>query len=227
VRDAVICATDNAGIVEKVMKGFATAAQQQAPQGFAGYVPDLKPRYNLEKAKQLMKDAGFANGFECTMIATNNRYVNDEKIAEAFVSMMAKINIKVSLKTMPKAQYWDQFDAQAADIQLIGWHPDTEDSANYSEYLLMCPNKEKGYGQYNSANYCNPELDKLVMDSQTELDAKKRSELLQKVERLAYEDAAFVPFHWQNLSWASKNTLNTKDIVNVQDFPYFGDMVVK
>jgi peptide/nickel transport system substrate-binding protein len=54
-----------------------------------------------------MKEAGYPNGFECTMIAPNNRYVNDEKIAEALVSMLAKINIKVNLKTMPKAQYWD------------------------------------------------------------------------------------------------------------------------
>lgn len=228
VRLAIVHATDNVGIVEKVMKGFATPTQQQAPKGFAGYVEDIGPtRYDLEKAKKLMEEAGYPNGFECTMIATNNRYVNDEKIAEAFVAMMAKINIKVSLKTMPKAQYWDQFDAQVADMQMIGWHPDTEDSANYSEYLLMCPNKEKGYGQYNSGNYCNPELDALVLASQTETDAKKRSEILQKVERIAYEDAAFVPLHWQNLSWASKKNINLSEIVNVQDFPYFGDMVVK
>jgi peptide/nickel transport system substrate-binding protein len=43
--------------------------------------------------------------------------------------MLAKIGIKVNLKTMPKAQYWDEFDAQVADIQMIGWHSDTEDSA--------------------------------------------------------------------------------------------------
>lgn len=227
VRLAMLMATDNAGIVDKVMKGFATVGYQQGPKGFAGYVADLKPRYNLEKAKKLMKEAGYEKGFECTMIATNNRYVNDEKIAEAFVGMMAKINIKVSLKTMPKAQYWDEFDKQVADIQLIGWHPDTEDSANYSEYLLMCPNKEKGYGQYNSGNYCNAELDKLVLASGSETDTKKRNAMLQKVERIAYDEAAYIPFHWQNLSWASKKNMNTKDIVNVQDFPYFGDLVVK
>ena len=53
------------------------------------------PRYDLKKAKALMAEAGFAGGFECTMIAPNNRYVNDEKIAEAVVGMLAKINIKV------------------------------------------------------------------------------------------------------------------------------------
>jgi len=227
VRQAIVAAIDNAGIVAKLMKGTATVAQQQAPEGFAGYVADLKPRYDLAKAKQLMKEAGYENGFEATMIAPNNRYVNDEKIAEACASMLSKIGIKVSLKTMPKAQYWDEFDAQVADIQMIGWHPDTEDSANYSEYLLMCPNKETGKGQYNSGNYCNPQLDILVNTANIESNLDKRKNLLQQVERIAYEDAAYVPLHWQNLSWAAKKGIDIKPIVNDMDFPYLGDLVIK
>lgn len=227
VRNAIVYAVDNVGIVSKIMKGFATPAAQQGPKGFVSYVPELQPRYDLEKAKKLMKEAGYENGFECTMISPNNRYVNDEKIAEAFVSMVSKIGIKVSLKTMPKAQYWDQFDAKVADIQLIGWHPDTEDSANYTEFLLMCPNKETGYGQYNSGEYCNPKVDELTIASQTETDPAKRAAILQEVEKILFEEAAFVPLHWQNLSWGSKGNMNTKDVVNAMNFPYFGDLVVK
>jgi len=161
------------------------------------------------------------------MIAPNNRYVNDEKVAEAVASMLGKIGIKVNLKTMPKAQFWDQFDAQVADIQMIGWHPDTEDSANYTEILLMCPNKETGYGQYNSGNYCNPEVDKLVIAAQSETDVKKRAAILQQVEKMLYEDAAFIPLHWQHLSWAGLEGMNILDIVNVMNFPYFGDLIMK
>jgi len=225
VRQAICYAVNNAGIVEKIMKGKAMAAGQQAPEGYLGYVPELTPRFDLDKAKELMKEAGYENGFTCTMIAPNNRYVNDEKIAQAFVSMVAKIGIKVDLKTMPKAQYWDEFDARAADIQMIGWHPDTEDSANYTEYLLMCFNEQTGLGQYNSGNYCNPEVDKLITDSNGETDVAKRTAMLQQVERILYDDAAFVPLHWQYLSWAvSPRVKNADDIVNVMDFPYYGDL---
>ncbi len=226
VRMAMVYAVNNQGIVEKIMKGTATTAGQQGPEGFAGFKENLVPRYDLEKAMQLMKAAGLEKGFECTMIAPNNRYVNDEKIAEAAASMLSKINIKVNLKTMPKAQYWDQFDAQTADIQMIGWHPDTEDSANYTEFLLMCPNKETGYGQYNSGNYCNPKVDRLILASQTETDQDKRATMLQEVEQILYDDAAFIPLHWQNLSWAGKQNVEIEQIVNVQNFPYFGDLVV-
>ncbi len=226
VRQAMVYAINNEGIADRIMKGKATAAGQQAPEGYLGYVPELTPRYDIAKARALMKEAGFEKGFECSMIAPNNRYVNDDKIAEAAVAMLGQINIKVNLKTMPKAQYWDQFDAQAADIQMIGWHPDTEDSANYTEFLLMCPNKETGYGQYNSGNYCNPKVDKLILACQSETDRDKRTAMLQEVERILYEDAAFVPLHWQHLSWAGKENLDILAIVNVMNFPYFGDLVM-
>jgi peptide/nickel transport system substrate-binding protein len=227
VRLAMAYAYNNEGVAEKIMKGFATPAGQNSPMGYQGHNPALKPRFDLAKAKELMKEAGFEKGFECTMIAPNNRYVNDEKIAQAFASMMSKIGIKVSLKTMPKAQYWDQFDAQAGDIQMIGWHSDTEDSANFHEYLYMCPSKETGRGQYNSGNYCNAEVDKLTLASSSETDNAKRSKMLQQIEQILYDEAAYIPLHWQNLSWASKDNMNTKDIVNVMNFPYFGDLVVK
>ena len=227
VRQAIVHAINNKGIAQKIMKGTATPAGQQGPKGYMGYTTTLTPRYDLKKAKALMKEAGLADGFECTMIAPNNRYVNDEKIAEAVVSMLAKIKIKVNLKTMPKAQYWDEFDAQVADIQMIGWHSDTEDSGNFSEFLTMCPNKETGYGQYNSGNYCNPRIDELTMAAQTETDLKKRTAILQGIERILYNDAAFVPFHWQNHSYAGKNRVGIRKIVNTMNFPYLGDLVYK
>ena len=227
VREAMVYAINNTGIVKKIMKGTATPAGQQSPEGYAGYNPACVPRYDLKKAKALMREAGFANGFECTMIAPNNRYVNDEKIAEAAVGMLAKINIKVNLKTMPKAQYWDEFDAQVADIQMIGWHSDTEDSGNFFEFLDMCPNKKTGYGQYNSGNYCNPEVDRLTLAAQSETDLAKRAKMLQQAERILYDDAAFVPFHWQNHSYGAKKGVEVEPIINTMNFPYFGDLVVK
>ena len=227
VRQAMAYAYDNFGVVEKIMKNFGTAGGQMSPLGLAGHNPELTPRFDLDKAQALMAESGFPDGFEATIIAPNNRYVNDEKIAEAFVSMMSKIGIKLSLKTMPKAQYWDEFDAQVADIQMIGWHPDSEDSGNYYEFLSMCRNAETGYGQYNSGNYCNERVDELTLAAQTETDVAKRSAMLQEIEKIQYDEAGFIPLHWQDLSWASKANMNTDVIINVMNFPYFGDLVVE
>jgi peptide/nickel transport system substrate-binding protein len=110
---------------------------------------------------------------------------------------------------------------------LIGWHSDTEDSGNFSEFLAMCPNKETGMGQFNSGNYCNPKVDELTMAAQTETDLQKRTQILQEIEKILYDDAAFIPFHWQNHSYAGKKNVMIKPIINTMNFPYFGDLVVK
>ena len=227
VRQAIVHAINNAGIAEKIMKGFATAAGQQSPPGYPGHDPALKPRYDLTKAKALMKEAGQDKGFRVTMMAPSNRYVADYKIAEAAAAMLAKINIKVDLKTLPKAQYWPKFDERAADIMMIGWHSDTEDSANFSEFLVMTPDKETGYGQYNSGNYSNPEVDRLVLKSQSMTDPAARRDVLKKVERILHEDAAFVPLHWPHLAWAARKGVAIAPIVNVMNFPYLGDLVME
>jgi peptide/nickel transport system substrate-binding protein len=128
---------------------------------------------------------------------------------------------------MPKAQYWDEFDAQVADMQMICWHSDTEDSGNFSEFLVMTPNKETGYGQYNSGNYANPKIDKLTMAAQVETDLKKRTAILKEIEQILFDDAAFIPFHWQNHSYGAKKGVEVAPIINTMNFPYLGDLVVK
>lgn len=227
VRQAIVYAINNKAIVKKIMKGFATTAAQQGPEGYAGYDASLTPRYNLKKAKQLMKEAGYEKGLKLSMMAPNNRYVNDAQIAQASASMLAKIGITVDLKTMPKAQYWPEFDKCSADIMMLGWHSDTEDSANFSEFLTMTRNTETGKGAYNCGHYSNPKVDHLVNTANAETDPAKRAALLQEVEKTLYNEAAFVPLHWQNLAWGAKSNLNISPIVNPMNFPYLGDLVVK
>ncbi|KLV07830.1 cytochrome C [Photobacterium aquae] len=226
VRQAIVHAINNEGIVKKIMKGFATAAGQQGPAGYAGYDEALVPRYDVKKAKQLMKEAGYADGFKLTMMAPNNRYVNDAKVAQATAAMLSKIGIKVDLKTLPKAQYWPEFDVCAADMMMIGWHSDTEDSANLTEFLTMTRNAETGKGQYNCGYYSNSEVDKLVELSNKETDPAKRAQMLKDVEGLLYKDAAFVPMHWQSEAWGAKSNVHAAEIVNPMVMPYFGDLVV-
>ncbi|KIC19748.1 ABC transporter substrate-binding protein [Leisingera sp. ANG-Vp] len=227
VRKAIDYAVNNAGIVDRIMRGFGTVGAQASPAGYLGYSEDFAPRYDLEKAKALMAEAGYADGFSITMMAPNNRYVNDDKIAQAVASMLSKINITVDLQTMPKAQYWPTFDERAADMMMIGWHADTEDSANFHQFLTACPDDATGNGQYNSGNYCNAEADALMNQANAETDPAKRADLLQKLEGILYDEAAFIPLHWQNLAWGAKSGMNSADIVNALNFPYFGDLVVE
>ena len=226
VRNAIVHAINNDGIVQKIMRGFGTVAAQMSPEGYLGHNPDLTPRFDVAAAQALMDEAGYGDGLEVTMMCPNNRYVNDFKICEASVSMLAKIGIEVDLTTMPKAQYWPKFDERAADIMMIGWHADTEDSANFYEFLAMTPNADTGRGQYNSGNYSNARVDELTEASLKETDDEARAEMLRGVEQILYDDAGFVPFHWQNLAWGARKGVNIGKVVNAMNFPYLGDLII-
>jgi len=227
VRQAIVNAVNNEAIVKKIMKGFGTTAAQMSPEGYLGYNPKLTPRFDLQEAKNLMKEAGYEDGFSVTMMAPNNRYVNDDKIAQAVAAMLSKINIKVDLQTMPKAQYWPLFDERAADIMMIGWHSDTEDSANFYEFLAMTPNSDTGMGAYNSGNYSSEFVDETTMMANMETDPDTRASMLQAVEERIYQEAGFIPLHWQNLAWAARKGVEIEWVVNAFNFPYLGDLVIK
>jgi peptide/nickel transport system substrate-binding protein len=141
--------------------------------------------------------------------------------------MLAKIGIKVDLLTMPKAQYWQRFDERAADIMMIGWQSDTQDSANFYEFLVMTPDPATGYGQYNAGNYSNPEVDRLTVATQSMTDAKARAAQLKNIEKILQEDGAIVPLYWQHLSWAARKGVAIEPVLNVIDMPYLGDLVIE
>jgi peptide/nickel transport system substrate-binding protein len=227
VRQAIAYAINNRGIADKIMKGFGTAAAQMSPEGYLGYNEALAPRFDMAKAQALLAEAGYGDGLSVSMMCPNNRYVNDAKICEAAANMLAKVKIKVDLTTMPKAQYWPKYDERAADIMMIGWHSDTEDSANFYEFLAMTPNTDTGRGQYNSGAYSNAEVDALTEASLLETDDTKRAAMLRKVEAILHDEAAFVPLHWQDLAWAARKGVNVEPVLNVMNFPYLGDLVIE
>ncbi|WNL40943.1 ABC transporter substrate-binding protein [Halomonas sp. PAMB 3264] len=226
VRQAVDLAINQEGIADRLMRGFATPAGQLSAEGYVGHNPELVPRYDIERAQELMAEAGYEDGFTIDMIAPNNRYVNDAQIAQAVANMLSRINITVNLRTMPLAQYWPEYDERGSDMAMVGWHSDTEDTANLFQYLTFCPDEETGAGQYNYGGYCNEEIDALVTEADSETDLEKRAEMLKEAEAMLYEDVGYITLHWQNLAYAAADGVDIEPVVNAIDFPYLGDLVI-
>ena len=226
VRQAVIAAVNNTAIVDTVMHNLTVPANQFSAKGMSGYNPALKSRFDLEKARRLMREAGLETGFAVTMIAPNNRYTNDEPVARAMVQMLSRINIAVDLKTMPVPQYWLEFEKRRAGLQMVGWSPDTEDSANFFEYLAFCVDPAAGAGAYNPG-YCNPALDRLVRAANSEPDLRKRARMLQEAEKMASDDGASITLHYEPLSWAARKNVKIETCINLRNFLYLGDLVIE
>ena len=106
-------AIDKKAIKRVVMDELSFPTGIITPPGVLGNTPELDKSYgfDLAKAKGLMKEAGYGEGFTVRLDCPNNRYNKDEKICQAAVAMLAKIGIKVNLEAIPKAQHFPKIQS--------------------------------------------------------------------------------------------------------------------
>jgi len=211
VRQAVYHAIDIEAIKAKVMRDLATpSAVMISPFLFENADQFERLEHNPEGAKKLMEEAGYGDGFEVSMDCPNDRYVNDEAICQAVVSMLARIGIKVNLNAQPKAQYFAKVLASGGydtDFYLLGWTPGSLDSWNVLTNLHGCRDDEGNGGLFNMGGYCNEEVDKLSAQILEESDPAKRLELITDAYKITTEEVAHVPLHQQGLAWGVASTV--------------------
>lgn len=199
VRQALAMAIDNRLIVAKIMGGNAVPADQLQPEGVTGYDPAIKlERPNYEKARKLLAEAGYPNGFQLRLDGTNDRYVNDSAILQAVANLLARIGVEVQVNALPKAIFFTQEERNECSFFLIGWANTNGDGAGTFDHLLHTLTPGGAYGvANNSTQYSNPELDKLSEAAAREFDPQKRNELLKQANRLAMRDLVHIPLHFQ------------------------------
>ncbi len=226
VRKAFMQAINIEAIKAKVMRGAATPAGLMVAPQINGFNDAMNKRlpYDVEAAKKLMADAGYADGFEVTMDCPNNRYVNDEKICQASASMLARINVKVNLLAQPKSKYFGKVLAQNnydTSFFLLGWTPSTFDSHNPIASLMACRGGEDKLGAFNLGGYCNPKINELAAKIQSETDQTKRQAMIDEAFKIHQDEVGHIPLHQQPLSWGVSDKV---DVVqrpdNVFDLRY-------
>lgn len=204
VRRAMYMAINEEEIIEKVMFGHAFPAAQIPDPPTVGYDSSLKRlSYDPERAKLLLAEAGYPDGFKITLSGPNDRYVRDEQICEAVAKQLAKVGIEVKLDTKPKAIFFPEVDEHILDFYLIGWFDGSYDFGRSFTKLLHSVNVEKGYGGLNGAGYSDATLDKLLEESAVIVDPEVRANKLRLLSRIAMEEKiAIIPLHYQEDSYA-------------------------
>jgi peptide/nickel transport system substrate-binding protein len=204
VRLALYQATDVNAIKSSVMRGLSvpTAINLPAPKG-AGIPDSMDKRYplNIEAAKKLLADAGYPKGFSVTMDCPNDRYINDEKICVALSAMWAKIGVDLKVAAIPKAQYFPKVQKLDTSMYLLGWGGATTD-AIFTLGPVLHSRDGKGKGDFNSGRFIDPTLDRMIDDSQVEMDpAKRRAKMLEAFRRVR-DNVYTIPLHRQVIPWA-------------------------
>jgi len=191
VRQAISYAYDYKAAVETVLHGTGKQMQGPLPSSLWGWDPNA-PMYtiNLEKAKQLMAEAGYPNGVERTMVYTYPSGDEPKKMAgEVLKVSLAKIGINVELKGL----VWAEQAAEAKnpetapDFFSLYWWPDYADPIDY--LYAMFHTSMQGEAGYNWAYYSNPEVDALLDTATITPDVSKRTAMYKELQTILVEEA--------------------------------------
>lgn len=205
VRRAISKAINRQALVERVMEGAAVTTGQLMPEGLFGYSPVLKPEaYDVEGARKLLAEAGYPDGFAMTLHAPNNRYVNDEQIAQAIAQLLTRAGIVTKVDAMPSSVFFSRGSKLEFSFLLAGWGSDTAEASSPLKALLATFDTAKGMGAANRGRYSNAKMDAALAQALATVDDVKRERLLQQATEIAVGDLGIIPLYHQHNLWATR-----------------------
>jgi peptide/nickel transport system substrate-binding protein len=223
VREAMSIAVNRDAIVERIMGGVAVAAGELLPPGMFGAHEegDLPPNaFDADRARALLAEAGYPNGFGITLGTPNDRYINDAQVAQAVAQMWARIGITTEVDASTASTFFSRRNAQEFSVYLAGWGAGTGEMSSPLKALLATLDKTRGYGGTNAGRYSNPVMDDILTEALRTVDDTAREELLRKASRVAMEDFAIIPLHYEISPWAMKATVDYTPRADQYTLPY-------
>jgi peptide/nickel transport system substrate-binding protein len=204
VREAVYRAIDADALRRVTMRGQSLPTGGITPSILASN-PEAEKRlpHDPARARQLLAEAGYPDGFGFTLDCPNNRYINDEHICVAIGAMLAKIGLRVRVNAQPRAIYFARMQKRDTSAYMLGWGGAITDAQTTLTPVLHSPDG-KGAGDYNWGGYVNRKLDGLIDAARVESDPAQRKQFI--AEALAEHNAQIhhVPLHRQVIPWAMR-----------------------
>ncbi|MDQ0273601.1 ABC transporter substrate-binding protein [Cytobacillus purgationiresistens] len=193
VRQALNYAVDKKSLIDAFYAGAADPAINPMPPVVAGYNEEIEDYpYDPEKAKELLKEAGYEDGFEMELWAmpVPRPYMPDgQKVAEAIQSNFEAIGVKAKIVTYEWGTYLEKANNGEADSFLLGWTGDNGDADNFLYVLL----DEDSIGSNNYTYYKNSKVHELLTKAQASPNQEEREKLYKEAQVIIKDDAPWIP----------------------------------
>ncbi len=192
VRQALSHAINTKGIVDSIYEGLGTVATNPIPPTMWSYNKNLKGYdYDPEKAKKMLAEAGFENGFETTIWAMpvpRPYNPNGRKVAEAMQADLAKIGVKAKIVSYDWGTYLKKASMGEHDMVLLGWSGDNGDPDNFLNVLLSKHSAMNKPSQ-NRAFWKNDEFTQLIDQAKEITSVADRTKFYEKAQLIFEEEA--------------------------------------
>jgi peptide/nickel transport system substrate-binding protein len=205
VRQAVAHAVNVPAILQTIMRGSAEPAAQLVAAGTSGFSEPHaeRPAHDPERARALLAEAGYPDGFALDFACTNDRYLNDESVCQAIVGMLAQVGMEATLNAMPVSNYWPELREGNFDIFLLGWSPGTFDAEHPIRFLVHTAGER--LGTWNFGGYSSARIDALLPVMQSEIDPVARQAAMEEAAGIIQQDVVYVPLYVQPLLWGVRD----------------------
>jgi dipeptide transport system substrate-binding protein len=195
VRRAVNMAIDKSAIVDAVYEGAGVVAKNPIPPTLWSHNDAVRDYpYDLAEARRLLAEAGFSEGFSTDLwyLPVSRPYnPNGKRVAEMIQIDLAKVGIRLTLKTEDWSDYRARLQAGETAMALFGWTGDNGDPDNFLDALLGCTSARKGGN--NVAKWCDPEYEGLVSRAKEASNQAEREQLYRSAQEIAKREAPWVP----------------------------------
>jgi peptide/nickel transport system substrate-binding protein len=194
VRRALSLSINRQAIVDRTMEGQASVANQAVPAGFFGHSTRIAPAaFDAERARALLAEAGYRDGFQVDLSCPNDRFANDAKICEAVAQFLVRIGIRTQVSAMPSAVFFPRRGKKEFGLHMAGWGSLTGESSYFLGAQVHTARRDLGLGAINTNGISDPEIDALVQEARPVLDEARRRAILEKAMELAMERGYIIP----------------------------------
>ncbi|MDO5647074.1 ABC transporter substrate-binding protein [Paracoccus sp. (in: a-proteobacteria)] len=210
VRQALSLVLDRDAIKQVVMRGQSDPTGAVIPPFVNGWTPEMNAYAapDLDRAKELMAEAGYESGFSVDLNCPSGRYLNDEAICQAFAGMLGRIGIRANLVAQPTALHFPLVQQGAVDFYMMGWGIPTFDSQYAFDFLFH--SRTESLGGWNASHYSNADVDAKIESLSSDVDVDHRNATIAAIWDVLNADHVVLPVHNQVQAYAARRGVNVQ-----------------
>ncbi|MBN9429102.1 MAG: hypothetical protein J0H09_21585 [Burkholderiales bacterium] len=207
VRQAVAYAINKPALVSGVLSGIGTLGGSYESSVIENSASDLPPYpYDKARARKLLADAGYPNGFETDFYVPTGLYIMDRPLGEAIQAQLADVGIKANIKAPEISAYLNMLMQGKASLFIGGKGSPTGDM-DFTQTL-----SNGSTGRMNHFNFKNAEVDKLIEAQREAVDPAQRRKLLHDLQHLIYREAPHITLYYEDQIFATRSKVHGVEV---------------